>query len=62
MAISAKDVMELRKQTDCGMMECKKALTEADGNFEGNRDPARAWSGYRRQEGKPRCCRGYGLR
>ena len=27
MAISAKDVMELRKQTDCGMMECKKALT-----------------------------------
>ena len=26
--------MELRKQTDCGMMECKKALTEADGNFE----------------------------
>ena len=34
MAISAKDVMELRKQPDCGMMECKKALTEADGNFE----------------------------
>ena len=33
MAITAKDVMELRKQTDCGMMECKKALTEADGNF-----------------------------
>ena len=34
MAITAKDVMALRKQTDCGMMECKKALTEADGNFE----------------------------
>ncbi len=34
MAISAKDVMELRKQTDCGMMECKKALTEADGDFD----------------------------
>lgn len=33
MAISAKDVMELRKQTDCGMMECKKALVEADGDF-----------------------------
>ena len=33
MAISAKDVMELRKQTDCGMMECKKALTEAGGDF-----------------------------
>lgn len=33
MAISAKDVMELRKQTDCGMMECKKALTQAEGDF-----------------------------
>lgn len=33
MAISAKDVMELRKQTDCGMMECKKALTQANGDF-----------------------------
>ena len=25
--------MELRRQTDCGMMECKKALTQADGDF-----------------------------
>ena len=33
-AFTAKDVMELRRQTDCGMMECKKALTAADGNFE----------------------------
>ena len=33
MAISAKEVMELRKQTDCGMMECKKALTDANGDF-----------------------------
>ena len=33
MAISAKEVMELRKQTDCGMMECKKALTNANGDF-----------------------------
>jgi elongation factor Ts len=33
MAISAKDVMELRKQTDCGMMECKKALADAEGDF-----------------------------
>ena len=31
--ISAKDGMELRKQTDCGMMECKKALTDAEGDF-----------------------------
>lgn len=33
MAISAKEVMELRRQTDCGMMECKKALTQAEGDF-----------------------------
>ena len=32
--ISAKDVAELRKQTGIGMMECKKALVEAEGNFE----------------------------
>ena len=34
MAISAKDVMELRKQTDCGMMECKKALVQAEGDMD----------------------------
>ncbi len=32
--ISAKDVAELRKQTGCGMMECKKALVEAEGDFQ----------------------------
>lgn len=32
-AFTAKDVAELRKQTGCGMMDCKKALVEADGNF-----------------------------
>ena len=26
MAFTAKDVAELRKQTGCGMMDCKKAL------------------------------------
>lgn len=31
---TAKDVAELRKQTGCGMMDCKKALTDAQGNFE----------------------------
>ena len=31
---TAKDVNELRKSTGVGMMDCKKALTEADGNFE----------------------------
>lgn len=32
--ISAKDVMELRKKTGIGMMECKKALVAAEGNFD----------------------------
>ena len=41
MAISAKDVMELRKQTDCGMMECKKALTENNGDIEAAADGLR---------------------
>src|SRR5699024_5476290 len=31
---SAKDVKELREQTGAGMMDCKKALQEADGNFD----------------------------
>lgn len=34
MAISAKDVNELRKMTGVGMMDCKKALTETDGDVE----------------------------
>lgn len=34
MAISAADVMKLRKMTSAGMMDCKKALTEADGDFQ----------------------------
>lgn len=32
--ISAKVVMELRKKTGCGMMECKKALVSANGDFD----------------------------
>ena len=34
MAISAKDVAELRRKTGAGMMECKKALTESNGDFD----------------------------
>jgi elongation factor Ts len=34
MAISAEQVKILRDQTGAGMMECKKALLEADGDFE----------------------------
>src|SRR6476620_5013907 len=32
--ISAADVKKLREQTGAGMMDCKKALTEADGDFD----------------------------
>ncbi len=32
-AITAKMVSELRAKTDAPMMECKKALTEADGDM-----------------------------
>jgi elongation factor Ts len=34
MAITAADVSKLRKLTGAGMMDCKKALTEADGDFD----------------------------
>ena len=34
MAISAQEVNKLRQMTGAGMMDCKKALVEADGDFE----------------------------
>ncbi|MDB2442504.1 translation elongation factor Ts [Flavobacteriales bacterium] len=34
MKIAAADVNKLRKQTGAGMMDCKKALVEAEGDFE----------------------------
>lgn len=34
MSITAADVNKLRQMTGAGMMDCKKALTEADGDFE----------------------------
>ena len=33
-AITAAMVKELRESTGAGMMECKKALTETDGDFD----------------------------
>ena len=36
--IKAADVMKLRKMTGAGMMDCKKALIEADGDFERAQD------------------------
>ncbi|MCB9360558.1 MAG: elongation factor Ts [Flavobacteriales bacterium] len=40
--ITAADVNKLRKQTGAGMMDCKKALVEADGDFEKAIDLLRA--------------------
>ena len=34
MAITAKEVNKLRKMTGAGMMDCKKALVETDGDFD----------------------------
>ena len=34
MSFTAADVKNLREKTGCGMMDCKKALTETNGDFE----------------------------
>jgi len=34
MSITTADIVKLRKMTGAGMMDCKNALTEADGDFE----------------------------
>ena len=34
MTVSAKEVQELRKMSGAGMMECKSALSEANGNLD----------------------------
>ena len=34
MAFTAKDVQALREKTGVGMMDCKKALVETDGDFD----------------------------
>ena len=34
MAITIQEINELRKKTQAGLMDCKKALTEANGDME----------------------------
>lgn len=41
-AISAEQVRQLREQTGAGIMDCKRALQEAEGDFERARDILRA--------------------
>ena len=43
--ITAADVNALRKRTGMGMMECKKALTEGDGDTEKAVELLRKWAG-----------------
>jgi elongation factor Ts len=42
-AFTAKDVMNLKDRTGAGMMECKKALTEAHGDVEKSIELLREW-------------------
>ncbi len=42
MAVSMKDIKALRERTGAGILDCKKALTEADGDVEGAIDWLRA--------------------
>ncbi|GAA2147741.1 translation elongation factor Ts [Nocardioides koreensis] len=48
--ISAADVKKLRELTGAGMMDCKKALTEADGDFEKAAELIRIKLGKKMQE------------
>ena len=38
MAFTAKDVQALREKTGCGMMDCKKALAECNGDMDAATD------------------------
>ena len=62
MAFTASDVKALREKTGVGMMDCKKALVESDGDMDKAIDFLRE-KGRSYQEGRQNCCRGrsYGL-
>ena len=50
--ISASMVMELRQRTGLGMMECKKALTEAGGDIAKAEELLRIKSGAKASQGR----------
>ena len=59
--ISAMDVKRLREQTGAGMMDCKKALNEAGGDFEKaieilRKKRSETFLEARRQRSERRCC------
>ena len=47
MAFTAQDVKALREATECGMLDCKKALIETDGDMEKAIELLRAEDGIR---------------
>lgn len=53
-SISAQDVKNLRDLTGAGMMDCKKALTEAKGDMEAAKDLLRKWglAGVEKRSGR----------
>jgi elongation factor Ts len=52
--IKASDIKELREKTGAGMMDCKKALTEAKGDFAGAEKILREWgmAGVEKRSGR----------
>ena len=59
MNFTAKDVQALREKTGAGMMDCKKAPTETDGDMDKAVDVLRErGSRFRRQEGRPLAAEG----
>lgn len=52
--ITAADVKNLREATGAGMMDCKKALTEANGDIEAAKDLLRKWglAGVEKRSGR----------
>ena len=63
MAFTAADVKNLREMTGVGMMDCKKALTEADGDMDKAVEYLREKGlASLAEEGRPHRRRGHGLR
>ena len=56
MAVTAAQISELRKSTGAGMLDCKKALEQTDGNFDQAVDFLRTKGSCRRIQ-KSRTCR-----
>ena len=52
MAVTAEAVKVLRERTGAGMMECKKALVETNGDLDAAAEPAAAQEQQKEGEGQ----------